>query len=109
MKNTDDPVLPRWFLGTRAPSHEDGALWECPRCRRWWKYRLHTTPPHNGPGYVTLAPEHHPRWVPVSVWDVKARRRIAAHESVKMHDRSPTTVGTLHWWDCHPNPRRGRP
>ena len=35
---------------------------------------------------------------------------LAAHETEKMHYRVPTTaMSTLHWWDCHPNPKRGQP
>ncbi|MDO4919923.1 hypothetical protein [Kocuria sp.] len=52
---------------------------------------------------------YEPGWTPVSWYDVPARRRIAAHETEKMHYRAPSTVGTRHWWDCHPNPRKGRP
>ncbi|WP_406019285.1 hypothetical protein OH783_01635 [Kocuria rhizophila] len=48
-------------------------------------------------------------WHPVRWYDVPARRRIAAHETEKMHYRVPTILGDLHWWDCHPNPNRGRP
>ncbi|MDO4920075.1 hypothetical protein [Kocuria sp.] len=76
-----------------------GTLWECPDCGRWWKYREQ---------YQGAKNSWRPRyeWAPVSAWDVKARRRIAAHETEKMHYRVPTATGTLHWWDCHPNPRR---
>ena len=74
-------------------------MWECPACRRWWKWE---------PG-----PFQHPDAVlhfhPVRWYDVPARRRIAAHETEKMHYRVPNIVGDLHWWDCHPNPNRGRP
>lgn len=79
----------------RTETYRDGTLWECPSCGRWWK--LHA-------GRVL-----DPWWAPVSFWDVPARRRIANHETAKMHYRCPTVLGDLHWWDCHPNPKRGRP
>lgn len=76
-------------------------LMECPECGRWWKYREQ---------YQDAADKwaDHYGWFPVSAWDIKARRRIAAHETAKMHYLVPTIVGDLHWWDCHPNPNRGR-
>ena len=79
-----------------------GTLWECPACGRWWKYREQ---------YQDAADKwaEHYGWFPVSAWDVPARRRIAAHETAKMHYRVPTILGDLHWWDCHPNPNRGQP
>ena len=79
-----------------------GTLMECPECGRWWKYREEPQDAKDSWGTRYA-------WLPVSVWDVKARRRIAAHETEKMYDRVPNIVGDLHWWDCHPNPRRGRP
>lgn len=94
----DTPApLRRDVVDAYIPAHEDGTLWECPVCGRWWKCR-------HVQGFVR------PRWLPVRWYDVKARRHIAAHETEKMHYRVPTTaMSTLHWWDCHPNPNRGRP
>lgn len=68
---------------------------ECPECGRWWKYREQ---------YQDAANKWVDRygWFPVPAWDIKARRRIAAHETEK--HGTPTQ-----WWDCHPNPKRGRP
>ena len=86
-----------------GPAYPLGALWECPDCGRWWKYREQ---------YQDAADKWAPHyaWSPVSTWDIPARRRIAAHETEKMHYRVPTTaMSTFHWWDCHPNPNRGRP
>jgi len=72
---------------------------ECPECGRWWKYREQ---------YQDAADKwaDHYGWFPVSRLDVKARRRIAVHETALMHQRSPTTIGDLHWWHVNVNPRR---
>lgn len=78
-----------------------GTLWECPECGRWWKY--------GGRPDCYATPNDPLGWAPVRWYDVPARRRIAAHETEKMHYRVPTIVGDLHWWDCHPNPNRGKP
>ena len=78
-----------------------GTLWECPECGRWWKY--------GGRPDCYATPNDPLVWAPVRWYDIPARRRIAAHETEKMHYRVPTIVGDLHWWDCHPNPKRGRP
>ena len=85
-----------------VPMRPLGTLMECPECGRWWKYREQ---------YQDAADKWVDRywWVPVSIWDIPARRRIAAHETEKMHYRVPNILGDLHWWDCHPNPKRGRP
>lgn len=82
-------------LWDNVPMRPLGTLMECPECRRWWKYREQ---------YQDAADKWADRywWVPVSFWDIKARRRIAAHETEK--HGTPT-----HWWDCHPNPNRGQP
>ncbi len=97
------PPKPRHECLLPQKGHGDppipGALGECPECGRWWKIRVQTTPV-----LVTLW-----GWQPVRWYDIPARRRIAAHETEKMHYRVPTTVGDLHWWNCHPNPKRGRP
>lgn len=82
---------------TTIPHHPHGTLFECPDCGRWWKL---TNNRRNEWAWD---------WLPVRGYDIPARRRIAAHESNKMHDRVPNIVGDLHWWDCHPNPNRGRP
>lgn len=95
IENTEDPVMPRWCLDTSRPAYEDDTLWECPDCGRWWKYHVFHV--------------FNPEWYSVQWYDIPARRRIAAHETAKMHYRVPTTVGDLHWWHCHPNPNRGRP
>lgn len=79
-----------------------GALWECPECGRWWKYREEYQDAKDSWGTRY-------EWAPVSAWDIPARRRIAAHETAKMHYRVPNILGDLHWWHCHPNPKRGQP
>lgn len=87
---------------TPRKHHLHGTLWECPACGRWWKYGGH-------PNCYATANDPF-EWAPVRWYDIPARRRIAAHETAKMHYRVPTTaMSTLHWWDCHPNPNRGRP
>lgn len=78
--------------------YQEGTLWECPTCGRWWKLR-----------HVASIVRPEWDWWPARWYDIPARRRIAAHETEKMHYRVPTTVGDLHWWDCHPNPNRGQP
>lgn len=92
-----------------APTHPHGTLWECPVCGRWWKCRA---PKGLGPvpaeAYFSGSP-YSPAWHPVRWYDIPARRRIAAHETEKMHYRVPNILGDLHWWHCHPNPNRGRP
>lgn len=77
-----------------VPAYPPGALWECPECGRWWKYGGH-------PDCYTT-PNEPLEWAPVRWYDIPARRRIAAHETEK--HGTPT-----HWWDCHPNPKRGQP
>ena len=67
----------------------DGTLWVCPECGRWRRYRCH--------GRSLDLYE----WYPVRWYDVPARRRIAAHKSEKSNT-------LFNWWDCHPNPKRGR-
>lgn len=81
--HTDDPDLPSRSIDIDRPAYRDGTLWECPHCRRWWKYSLHEQPPHDGPTYTVLVTTYNPEWTPVSAWDIKARRRIAAHETEK--------------------------
>lgn len=79
---------------------------ECPDCGRWWKYREQ---------YQDAADKWTDRygWFPVSAWDIPARRRIAAHETEKWHAQLRVTyrrtTARLHWWYCHPNPKRGQP
>ena len=97
-ESTDSPMLPRWYPDTSRPAYKGDTLWECPDCGRWWKYGVRL--------YSTAADPMD--WVPVRWYDIPARRRIAAHETAKMHYRVPNIVGDLHWWDCHPNPNRGR-
>ena len=87
--------------GVFEPAHQDSTLWECPACGRWWKYGGH-------PNCYATANDPF-EWAPVRWYDIPARRRIATHETEKMHYRVPTVVGDLHWWHCHPNPNRGRP
>lgn len=79
------------------PGPLDGTLWECPSCGRWWRYH-----------YLDTCWDYY-EWRPVRWYDIPARRRIAAHETAKMHNRVPNIVGDLHWWNCHPNPKRGQP
>ena len=87
------------LLDISIPAYESGSLWECPECGRWWKYHV----------FHVFDPE----WYPVPWYDIPARRRIAAHETEKWHARLrmtyQRTTARLHWWDCHPNPNRGRP
>ena len=72
-----------------------GTLMECSECGRWWKYRELNQD-------AADMWESRYGWFPVSAFDIPARRRIAVHETAKH--------GTpIHWWDCHPNPNRGRP
>ena len=95
--------------GVFEPAHQDSTLWECPACGRWWKCKSPKVPrPSPLEVYYPGSP-YSPAWRRVRWYDIPARRRIAAHESNKMHDRVPNIVGDLHWWDCHPNPNRGRP
>lgn len=76
-------------------------LWECPECKRWWKYGVRSD------CYAT--PNEPLTWAPVRWYDIPARRRIAAHETAKILLRRPGHTGALHWWHCHPNPNRGQP
>lgn len=69
-------------------------LMMCPACGRWWKYREQ----HQDAADKRA---NHYGWTPVSAWDIPARHRIAAHET-EMYG-SP-----FRWWECHPNPNRGR-
>lgn len=94
--------LRRDSWGNDVPAHEDGTLWECPVCGRWWKCRALRVPdPRPYEVYYSGSP-YTPAWCPVRWYDVPARRRIAAHET----DKHATPA---HWWDCHPNPKRGQP
>ena len=94
---------------SHAPAYPPGALWECPACGRWWKCRTPKAPdPRPLEVYYPGSP-YSPAWRPVRWHDVRARRRIAAYETAKMHYRVPNIVGDLHWWHCHPNPNRGQP
>ena len=81
------------YMVTR-PLSALGTLWECPTCGRWWKY--------GGRSDCYATPNDPLVWAPVRWYDVPARRRIATHETEK--HGTPT-----HWWDCHPNPKRGQP
>ena len=94
---------------SHAPAYPAGALWECPACGCWWKYRIPEAPdPRPLEVYYGGSP-YNPTWCPVRWYDIPARRRIAAYETAKMHYRVPNIVGDLHWWHCHPNPNRGQP
>lgn len=71
-------------------------------CGRWWKCKSPKVPrPSPLEVYYPGSP-YSPAWRPVRWYDVPARRRIAAYETEK--HGTPT-----HWWDCHPNPKRGQP
>ena len=93
-------------LWDNVPMRPLGTLMECPECGRWWKYREQ---------YQDAADMWESRygWFPVSAFDIPARRRIAAHETEKWHAQLRMTLqrttARRHWWDCHPNPNRGRP
>ena len=100
IENTEDPVLPRWSLDVSRPSYKDDTLWECPDCGRWWRFH-----------YLDACWDYY-EWRPVRWYDVAARRRIAAHKEQQRSTKNGyenRTVKPIHWWDCHPNPNRGRP
>ena len=99
--------------GVFEPAHQDSTLWECPACGRWWKCKSPKVPrPSPLEVYYPGSP-YSPAWRPVRWYDIPARRRIAAHETEKWHAQLRMTLqrttARLHWWDCHPNPKRGRP
>lgn len=80
------------------PFSASGTLWECPDCGRWWKYHVFHV--------------FNPEWYSVQWYDIPARRRIAAHEEQQRSIKNGyenRAVKPIHWWDCHPNPNRGRP
>lgn len=53
---------------------DDGTLWQCPDCARWWvgwEIRSH-------PGDRVIWARGTVRWFPVMWWHFRLRRRIAA-------------------------------
>ena len=81
-----------------------GTLWECPTCGRWWKY--------GGRSDCYATPNESLEWAPVRWYDIPARRRIAAHKEQQRSTKNGYenhAVKPIHWWDCHPNPKRGQP
>ena len=72
--------------------HKLGTLWECPTCGRWWHYRVE-------PQDAASSWGERYEWAPVRWYHIRYRKRIAAHETERMHYRCPTAVGRFHWWD----------
>lgn len=66
------------------PRYEDGRLWQCPTCERWWVFTRGETPPTR-PGYtersgmVQCITTYAPAWHRVRWYDWDLRRRIRKH------------------------------